>query len=243
MKGRLKPNPNAVFTPHGGAEGKFMKEDSSGKYDSILSNFMVDRNVWRLIAIIAVSALVACLGLLGYMMTLPETELVVIGVNDIGETKYYGSTRGISYDGYDNKDDIISNILTDFLKKTYTVTTDGELMYNNYAQAMCYLESGKRRSYEADIRDRDPFKDVGRIKNVVTVETVIPVSKSSYQVDWTEVTTELHGFQSEVVKKRGIFTFRRLTAKQYNALDEKTRMNNPMGIYITDYNIVVKDKE
>ena len=243
MKGRLKPNPNAVYTPHGGPQGKFFGDDACGKYDSLLSNFMVDRNVWRLIGIIAVAALVASLALLAYQTTLPETELVVIGVNDIGETKYYGSTRGISFDGYDNKDDIIKNLLTDFLKKTYTVTTDGEFMYNNYASAMCYLESGKRRSYEADIKDRDPFKDVGRVKNVVTVETVIPVSKSSYQVDWTEVTTELHGFQSEVVKKRGIFTLRRLTAKQYNSLDEKTRENNPMGIYITDYNIVVKDKE
>ena len=39
-------------------------------------------------------------------------------------------------------------------------------------------------------------------------------------------------------KKRGIFTLFKLSAKDYNNLEEKKRVLNPLGIYITDYNIV-----
>lgn len=242
MKGRLRPNPNAVFTPQGGIQTRFETDlKATGMYDSIISNFMADRNVYRLIAIVACVLLVGCFALLAYVSTRPETELVVIGVNDIGETKYYGPAKGLSYDGYEVKEYIVSNLLQDFVKKTFTVSVDGELMYNNFAAAMCYLESDRRRNYELEIKERDPFKDVGRIKNVVTIETVIPVSGFSYQVDWSEGWQELHGGKTGVVRKRGIFTLRKVTAKQYNKLSDDIKVANPTGIFITDYNIVEKE--
>ena len=50
--------------------------------------------------------------------------------------------------------------------------------------------------------------------------------------------SDMDGYGKRRTKKRGIFTLFKLSAKDYNNLEEKKRVLNPLGIYITDYNIV-----
>lgn len=242
MAGRLRYR-NAVYTPSGSNVTKFTNDDVIKQYDSYVSKLIADCNAWRLVALACVILIALALAFLAYTIHLPQTKLVVIGVNDIGQTKYYGETSGISYDGYELKDNIIQNMLTDFIKKTYLVTTDSELMYNNFTEAMSLLDQAKRRNYEMMIKDTDPFSQVGKIKRTASIESIIPVSSSSYQVDWTNTESDIDGYYSTQRHYKGIFTLQKVTAKQYNEMKKEERIKNPMGIFITDYTIVDKEEE
>lgn len=240
-KGRLRPKAE-VYTPNTLDKTRFNNDKVIEQYDSLISKQIAEANAWRLVGLLCLIMLLISLGFLIYTINLPKTELVVIGVNDIGETKYYGASGGISYDGYDMKNSIISNILTNFIEKRYKITTDGNLMYNNYRDCMYYLEEKKRRVFELEINNSDPFALVGMLKQEVKIETIIPVSESTYQVDWINISQELSGYGYTEEKFRGVFTMMKMNAEQYNNLDEKVRVKNPMGIYITDYSIVKVEK-
>lgn len=235
MKIKWKPE---TYTIKGNIENKIIFDETVAEYDGLISKLHADCNAWRFVGLVCLLMLCASLGILIYTLKLPKTELVVVGVNDIGEARYYGKTRGISYDDYDMKGAAIKNILTTYIENTYTITTDSQYMYNNYVKAMNYLAESKRRFYELDIKNEDPFSMVGLVKRNPEIETIIPVSESTYQVDFYIVESDMDGYGKRRTKKRGIFTLFKLSAKDYNNLEEKRKVLNPLGIYITDYNIV-----
>ncbi len=234
---RIKWKPE-TYTIKGNVENKIIFDETIAEYDGLISKLHADCNAWRFVGLCSLLLFCACVGILIYQSTLPKTELVVVGVNDLGEARYYGTTPGISFDQYDIKEAAIKHILETYIDCTYTITTDSQYMYNNYVRAMNYLEEKKRRFYELDIRNEDPFSLVGQLKRNAAIETIIPVSESTYQVDFIVSESDMDGFRKTEVRKRGIFTFNRMSAKEYNSLEERRRVLNPLGIYITDYSIV-----
>lgn len=235
---------NEVYTSSGIDVTRFNNDECIKQYDSLMSKLLHDCNTWRLIALSALVLFLASLIVLTIAMNQPETELVVIGVNDIGQTKYYGKARGISYEGYNNKDDICKNIITMFIKATYQITTDAQLMYQDFTDVMYYLQSDKRRAYEAEINAKDPFSDVGRIKRYSEIESIVPITGSSYQVEWKTYISDMKGYDVETYRYRGTVSLTKMSAAQYQKLSEEIRVKNPMGIYITDFNFVeLKDAE
>ena len=234
---RIKWKPE-VYTIKGNVDNKLIFDQTIAEYDGLVSKLHADCNAWRFVGLVCLLLFAGCIGILIYTLKLPKTELVVVAVNDLGEAKYYGTTRGLSFDEYDIKEAAIKNILQTFIENTYTVTTDSQYMYNGFVKCMNYLEENKRKYYELEIKNNDPFQLVGKIKRNVEIETIIPVSESTYQVDWWNIQSDLDGYRVTKEKKRGIFTMNRLSARDYNTLDEKKKILNPLGIYITDYNIV-----
>lgn len=228
---------NEFYTPAGKDVTRGNTDEVIRQYDGLISKYNADASAWRKVGFISIGLFAACVICLIYTINLPKTELVVVGVNDIGQTRYYGKTGGISYDGYDMKESIIKNIVNEFIKGTYTITADPEYMYNNYSDCMFYLDENKRRYYEMEIQQTDPFSHVGEYKQNVKIESVIPTSSSTYQVDFFLITSDMAGYGLKEKRMRGILSFRKLTAEQYNKTNETLRIKNPMGIYITDYSI------
>lgn len=217
-------------------------ENALKEYSDIISKYNADAVAWRKIGVFSLLLVLISIGVLVYTVNLPETELIVIGVNDIGETKYYGKTTGINYDGYDLKKYIIQNILQTYIEFTETIPNDSQLLYNNIVRAMYYLDKDTRRNVELQIRNEDPFKEVGRIRRVVEFETFIPLSDMTYQVDYKVITDSYSGVEHEEKKYREVFTLKKISARQYNSLKEKERVLNPMGLFIVDMARVEKEK-
>ena len=234
---RIKWKPE-TYTIKGNVENKIIFDETIAEYDGLISKLHADCNAWRFVGLCSLLMFCASIGILIYQSTLPKTELVVVGVNDLGEARYYGRTPGLSFDQYDIKEVAIKNIIETYIECTYKISTDSQYMYNNYVRAMNYLDENKRKFYELDIKNEDPFSLVGQLKRDAEIETIIPVSESTYQVDFFVTESDMDGFRKNEKKKRGIFTFSRLSAKDYNAMEERRRILNPLGIYITDYSVV-----
>lgn len=238
MAGRLRHR-NIKYAPQGEVQTKFEKytDDVLKNYDGLLSKNLAEANAWRLVGLIGVVCLAACIGILVYTLKQPKSELVVVSVNDIGETRYEGTTRGISFDKNGLQANVMYNIFSRFIKNTYTIGTDDDLMYENLRSNFYYLSANKREIYQKDINAIDPFSDIGSKTRNVRIETVMPVTENSWQVDFFIDTDDFTKGKS-TSKMRAIFTVTQVSSEQYGRLTDNERHNNPLAIYITDYNIV-----
>ena len=207
------------------------------EYDGYVSYLLHSADTWRFIAIFSMVLFIGCIIVLAITATLPKTELVVVGVNDVGEARYYGKAGNFNYDGYDMKESIVGNILTLFIERTYTISADNDYMVQEMTKCLYFLPEGKRRAYNYEINERDPFSLVGLMKQEVKIETIIPVSENVYQVDWYTIQKDVRTLVESEKKWRGLYTLIKLNSSQYNSLNEEERTMNPMGIYIKDYTI------
>lgn len=235
---------NKNFVPDGTDVTRWTEEarQSLGEYSDIISKYNADAVAWRKIAVFSLFLVLIAFGELLYTVNLPETELVVIGVNDIGETRYYGKATALNYDGYNMKSAIIENYLTDFVTWTDEIPNDSQLLYNNFVRARHYLNEDTKRKFDVDVRKNDPFSDVGRIRRTVEVETIIPLSDMTYQVDYKVKETDMQGVGLRLLEYRAVFTLYKMSSGQYNRQKEKERRLNPMGLFISDMQKVLKNE-
>ena len=214
-------------------------ESKIKNYTSEIERAYGDKNAFRFAFLVSIFIITLFCILLGYMcVKFPRSELVVVSVNDLGEARYVGTTRGISMDEYGMRESCIKNVITTFIWNTYLISKDNDLMYEGFKNTLYFLEAKKRKSYMRFINSEDPFSDVGRLKRTSRIETIIPISPSSYQVDFYVTTSQLTGYGEEEQKMRGIFSIAQLDSDSYTKLSDEERNSNPLGIFITDYNIV-----
>ena len=76
----------------------------------------------------------------------------------------------------------------------------------------------------------DPPQPRGKTETVsVEVNTVLPTSDRSYEVDWTETTRDLQGVVTATARLKGSFTI-----AVDPPSDEANARMNPLGIYVTN---------
>lgn len=235
---------NKNYVPGGDDATRWTEESRKalGEYSDIISKYNADAVAWRKIAVFSLALVLIAFGLLMYTVNLPETELVVIGVNDIGEARYYGKATGLDYSDYGIKKYVVQNELESYIKFTEEIPNDSQLLYNNIVRAMNYCDKDMKRKLEIEIKTRDPFSDVGRVRRTAGIETVIGLSDWTYQVDYSVVQTDMQGRDREEKKYRSVFTLNKINARQYNEMSEKERMLNPLGLFIVDMQKVEKEQ-
>ena len=65
----------------------------------------------------------------------------------------------------------------------------------------------------------------------VSITVFVPMGENSYQVRWNEEEYALDSAQKTIVPMTGVFTVHLSPPKE-----EKDISNNPLGMYITDFN-------
>lgn len=236
MKGRLRPKIE-MYGSGGDLKTRWAMDEVLKEYDSLLSKTIAEANTWRkvgFICVIMLCILCVCFIYIGFK---PKKDYLVIGVNDIGKVRYYGTTQGKTFDDFIDTQNVKKNIINEFITKRFTMTTDSDVMYSNFQNCLYYLDANRRNAFINEVNVEDPFSNVGKIKGNVEMDTIIPVTDNSYQAEWYTVYSEMNGGRMERKHWRGIFSFSRINAEQYSQLSEKEYLNNASGFYITDYNI------
>lgn len=82
---------------------------------------------------------------------------------------------------------------------------------------------------DAFYRANDPFARAKTNSVDVAVDSPVPMSQSTYQVEWTETTRNAQGGTQGTTHWRGFFTITQSTSG-----DEQTLMLNPAGMYVTN---------
>ncbi len=183
---------------------------------------------WLIISVVELIAIVALSGFLTWSITLPKRIPVVITVLPWGEAKYVGDVSSYSYETMNIPESAYIYQVETFLQRLRTLPTDGQVLTQNISSLYNMITRENENKMTPEIRADNPFADIGFKKRVVTIESTIRVSGSTFQVDFIETVT---GRDAATKRYRALVTTVRKTPPK-NA--EKL---NPLGIYIAEYNI------
>lgn len=236
MAGRLRAKPES-YSSGGDLETSWAMDKVLKEYDSLMSKNIAEAGAWRFVGISAfIMMIVLCL-CFAYIGIKPKREFVVIGVNDIGQVKYYGNVSGKSFDSFCDVEKVMKNNINDFLVKRFTISSDPDIMNSNFQSCLYLLDSSRRQAFINEIKAEDPFQHVGRIKQNVRIDTIIPLTNTSFQVEFYVTESEFTGYKSSTSRWRAVFSFGKINVEQYQKLSEVEYLNNASSFYITDYNM------
>jgi type IV secretory pathway TrbF-like protein len=205
-----------------------------GQYDDYVNKLINDIRVWRVIGLLAVVLITATVVGWFYFTTRIKETVLVVEVNELGRARYIGDvTKNQSYlRGYVVKDYMTESVLRDFICFTREVNLDSDFMAASMQKASKFCSREMQQKLSGDLQAADPFAQVGRSKLIVEIESSIKTTNNTWQYDWYDVQYDLYGRELNRQRYRGLFT---VVIKE--AETDLERFDNPLGIYIVDYNI------
>lgn len=126
---------------------------------------------------------------------------------------------------------VVRAALQQFVFNVRSVTFDPVFQKNMIGEVRNYLASGSQAesAVGAFYTTNDPFKIAQKNSVLVTVDSPVPMSPTTYQVEWTEQSRSVKGEVLGLEHWRGF-----ITITIHPAGDEATLMGNPAGVYVTD---------
>jgi type IV secretion system protein VirB5 len=228
----MRIQPKEIFkSASGPVETRFNRVIN--QYDQYINKLIKENRTWQLVGLCSVLMILGTI--IGWFCVLSvQKEIpIVIEVNELGRAKYIGDIGSNTYlQGYTVKDYMIESVLRDFIAYSRNIYVDQEVMSKNYQQAAAWCSNELKLKLRDDLVAEDPFALIGRIKRNVSIESGIKTTNATWQYDWFDVTSDIYGKEISKLRYRGMFT---VAIKEPQT--ENERFNNPLGIYIIDYNI------
>jgi type IV secretion system protein TrbF len=162
------------------------------------------------------------------VMALRTPKVIVVAVNSAGQ--YLGS--GVSGRPIAVTEDMKRSTLSEWVSNLRMVTPDGISQRGAVKKAYSMISSGSpAQSFVSDFYRADPPQTRAQSRTVhVQVNSVLPTSDRTYEVEWLETTRDLQGKELEQQRWKGAFTFV-VSASPPN--DDRLTRLNPIGLYIT----------
>lgn len=198
-------------------------------YQALVEKDRKNETKLKLIAIVSLIGFILSICGLLWAANLPKTVPVLVTLSDFGEAKYLGEVNKINYSGIQVPEIAIEYQIRKFVTNKYTVPADMSVMKNNLIDCYSSLTRESASKMNSEIKEHNPLEDVDTIRRRVDIESVLSLSKNSYQIDFT--TTQSNPFNANVVtsRMRGVVTIKMLEPSS----DDK--LLNPLGIYISSY--------
>lgn len=195
-------------------------------YAEILAHNIRETRWWRLVVGLGSLSLFFISFLFSvYAVRLQKTVPVLVNVMPSGEAQYLGEVKQSG--ALAVPDAAVVFQIRKFVTGLRQVSTDRQVVYDNLEDCYAAVTASFEPVLTRQLRDNSPFSLVGKTRRSVEIESVIRVTGSSWQIDWTETTSESSGSRRR--KMRAI-----ITVKMLPPTDE-TIKKNPLGIYIDNY--------
>ena len=180
-------------------------------------------------------AIVGCVGfLLSLVMTIiainqPKTVPLVITMSDWGEAKYVGNVSRNNYQGIRVPEIAIEYQIRKFVSNLYAVPSDPQVLKNNLndCYASCTVASSQKLSNR--LKENNPLKKFGSVYKTVDIESVLQLTRDSYQVDFLVNNTDKVESRNTRIRLRGVLSIKLMEPTKEDLI------KNPLGIYITDF--------
>jgi type IV secretory pathway TrbF-like protein len=224
-----------VAKPIASAQQSSPKEESVGspylvarkEWDERYGGLIKRAQQWRGTAVLALLvALFEAVVIIG-VATRPRTAPYVVAVDSLGRVAAAGAIDRTS--PIDER--MKRAAITQWVQEIRGVTSDGlaERAAIDHVYAMIGSQSAAQTIVTDYFRANQPFERGSRETVQVEVNTILPNSPHSYEVDWTETQRTLDGKPVSSNKWRGIFT-----VAINPSTDEAVLRVNPFGIYVMD---------
>lgn len=186
---------------------------------------------WRLVALIEAIALVCAV--VGIIYLASQTKFVpyIVAVDKVGMA--IGVSPAERASTIDSR--VVRAQLAYWITCARSVVTDRIVSLNNITQTYAFVASetpafGYLNAYYP-AEGHSPLVRGQTETDTISVADILPVSQSSYEIQWTETIRDLHGRVKSTQTWEGTVevAFR-------PPADEQTILRNPLGLYITSVN-------
>lgn len=197
-------------------------------YCDLLARESKGKKEWLIFSMVLISLIVVLIGFLYYAINLPKNIPLVITVLPWGEAQYVGDVSSYSYETMNIPEAAYVFQIETFLQNLRTIPLDGEVLTKNITALYDMITPEVEKKMTPAIREDNPFIEVALKKRIVTIESTIRVSGNTFQVDFLETQS---GKVNNTKRYRALITVVRKNPPK------KKEKANPLGIYISDYNI------
>lgn len=195
------------------------------RYGSYIKQVMV----WKTIAFIALlSTFISVVGLI-YIGSQNRLVPYVVEVDKLG------NAQSVSYAKQSNLNNqqVIKYSLSEFIQNFRTLYGDAKTQKEITLKIYRYLSP----SYSAYntineyFRTNSPFERLQTERVRVKIESIVPISQDTYQIDWQEIVSDPRGLQLRIDHFKSSVTI--LLAPPSS---EQEIIKNPIGLYIKEFN-------
>jgi type IV secretion system protein VirB5 len=220
--------PQSFYSSEGTNGTAFTQDDHNLEMaDTIDGLAQKNARTWQLIAVVSLSSFFIALGILIYAVTLPDTVPVVVTINPEGEAGYVGKI-----DKSNNGKTAVPDIAKEYqvkrlLTKMHQWVADREAQQAYIAEAQSVVQSNAVKQLDHFFRSNNPFQEFGNKTRMITIEPPLKQTEKTYIVYFTTLEKFRSGYEGKRIRWSAL-----VNLDQY-----EPSMENPLGLYITNFDI------
>ncbi|MFT0549134.1 VirB8/TrbF family protein [Allopusillimonas ginsengisoli] len=211
----MKKEPDSAESPYLAGRREWME-----RYGS----YVASANNWRIAALLALAIALVAVGGLVWLSGQQKVIPYAVQFDSHGEVMRVARTSEASQP---NNAQMVA-ALRNWVIGARTIYTDPQAMKAliDRTYAMTYPDSACYQTLATYHRDNNPYRRAAHETVEVTVNAVVPVSASTWQIEWTEATKQRSGKLIDTKQYQGSITT--VLAPPTN---EAQIMVNPLGVY------------
>lgn len=229
---------DAAPTPFNSTNKGKNQKDKKGGYnvemvaaaDTIQGLAQKNARMWQIIALVSLSSFFISLFICFYAVRLPKTVPVIVTVDSNGSATYVGKVDS-SYWGKSNipehhKTYQVQKLITNM--NTWVIDSTAQKSYIKECENIC--QGAALAQLDTFFRENNPFDLIGVSTRKVVMDFPLKQTAKTYVIYYTVITYN-HG--REVKSER----YSALVNLDYFEVTEETKNLNPLGVYITSFDI------
>ena len=196
--------------------------------DSVDGLMQKNARMWQIIALVSLSSFFISLGILIYAVNLPKTVPVIVTVDSEGHANYAGKVDKSLYGRQAVPENAKTRPMKDLIKYMFTKYIDKNAQQDYINLAYSIVQRGAVEQLDLFFRQNNPHANFGEYTQSVEIQDPLKQTDKTYFVNFEVTRKNLNGY--------AIFT------ETYTALInidffESVPESNPLGIYITNFDI------
>src|SRR5438270_5401328 len=197
------------------------------EWDERYGHLIARERNWRLMALLcALSSLLTVAGLV-YLSARTHIVPFVVAMDSLGRPVAAGPAEQTT-----TADDRIKRAtLYAWLENLRLVTSDGVAQRKAIDRVYAYVASGSQaQAFISDFYRGDPPQKRAQTETAsIEVQSVLPTSDRTFEIEWAETTRDLYGTVTQRARWKAAFTI-----AIDPPTDEARARVNPLGIYVTN---------
>jgi|GEM_PF-102365 len=201
-----------------------------------VGSLVTTKQNWQFIALLCLLIALAAIGGVIHIGSQSKFIPYVVEVDKLGQTLSVGALNA------SNKADprIIHATLARFINNARFITSDTLLQRKAIYELYAHLNPADPATTKMDEwlnskAETNPFKRAESENVSIQIRTIIPETEHTWQVEWLETTRNTSGnLQGLPATFRAMLTI--YIAKQDASISDEQLRDNPLGIYIKDFN-------
>jgi len=197
------------------------------EWDARIGSAAVQSANWRLALICTLSLLgVSFIGIF-YLATRASVVPHIVEVDSLGAATY----RGPAGSSVTPSEAVVRHELARFIELTRTLSSDAPLLRQRLVDVDKLLTTRAQAAYRQWGKDENPMEQAKTKTTAVEIESAVPLSHDTWQVDWQERAWDRSGNSlGKPVLWRAMLKVAQMTPKTPQQMQ-----NNPLGIYIDEF--------